>query len=340
MDIISYVLSRKYTQDTAIGLGAVKGANCTIKSTEETAQGNKITFEWTATDGTKKTKTLLIKDAPTINEVQTVKVGNKWYFKFVFVDGNSIMGGEVPTDPPKLKQKLVATNTIGSVTSGKTYEVGTDLEAIIRDILIKVENPSVVLTLQPNKTLYDIVEEEITTITLSAKVTKKTYPTTILKYYVDGVVVETKTATTDGTYNFIYNPSTPIKETTEFKVVVEDEKGNLGTSKVETVFVAKSYYGIVADNIGEPTEAQVKALNSVLKNTNKYVYENIVATYNKVVYAYPKELGALSSIRDMINNLNYTNSFTKTELKIDNIDYLCYTQTNPSGADGVELTFA
>ena len=76
------------------------------------------------------------------------------------------------------------------------------------------------------------------------------------------------------------------------------------------------------------------------KKKTKYVYENITCAYNKVVYAYPKEFGELSSIRDVQNNVNYTQSFTRTSLKIDDIDYYCYTLTEPTGADGVELTFA
>jgi hypothetical protein len=57
MDIVSYVLSRKYTEDTVIGLGAIKGAPCTIKKTEHKDGVTYITFEWTATDGTTKQQT-------------------------------------------------------------------------------------------------------------------------------------------------------------------------------------------------------------------------------------------------------------------------------------------
>ena len=42
----AYILSRKYTRDTAIGFGAVKGAPCKIKSIDKVADQNIITFEW------------------------------------------------------------------------------------------------------------------------------------------------------------------------------------------------------------------------------------------------------------------------------------------------------
>ena len=60
--------SQKYTEETVIGLGALKGAPCTIKQIEEVKDtngnviANKITFEWTATDGTVKTDTITVKN--------------------------------------------------------------------------------------------------------------------------------------------------------------------------------------------------------------------------------------------------------------------------------------
>lgn len=60
--------SRKYTEETVIGLGALKGAPCTIKQIEELKDtegnviANKITFEWTATDGTVKTDSIVVKN--------------------------------------------------------------------------------------------------------------------------------------------------------------------------------------------------------------------------------------------------------------------------------------
>lgn len=50
------ILSNGYTDDTAVGMGAVKGANCTILSIDPITvgdlEGNKVTFQWTATNGT------------------------------------------------------------------------------------------------------------------------------------------------------------------------------------------------------------------------------------------------------------------------------------------------
>jgi hypothetical protein len=78
----------------------------------------------------------------------------------------------------------------------------------------------------------------------------------------------------------------------------------------------------------------------VLKDTKNYVYDGITTDWGKVCYAYPSSFGNLSSIKDAINNLNYTTSFTKTTVTVDGVEYVCYTQTNASAATDIQLTFA
>lgn len=68
MDIITLALSKKYTEDTVIGLGALKGANCTIKDIEKKDGQNIVTFEWTGTDGTKKETKMYVDDGTPIYE--------------------------------------------------------------------------------------------------------------------------------------------------------------------------------------------------------------------------------------------------------------------------------
>lgn len=62
MDAITLALAKKYTEETVKGAGALKGANCTIESIEAVPEGNKVTFEWTLTDGSQKTDFIIIKD--------------------------------------------------------------------------------------------------------------------------------------------------------------------------------------------------------------------------------------------------------------------------------------
>lgn len=259
-------------------------------------------------------------------------------------EGNALEQKEdglfVPESKDELEEDLTATVAIGSVTTGKKYTKGTSLEKILRDMLIKEEAPAVALSLNPTKTLYDVVSETLSTIVLSATVTKKTYPPTKVTFYVDDVVVNEKPITDGGTFSYThtFSPATKTKHT--FKVVVTDGKFS-GTASKEVKFVAKSFYGILASDIGTPTEAQIKGLaNNVLKDVNGLTYSGITTDFGKVCYAYPKEFGALTSIKDTVNNYNYTDSFSKATVTVDGIDYLVYTQTEPSAADNVKLVFA
>ena len=60
MDLISLGMAKKFTEDTAIGLGAVKGAPATIERIEEVEGGNKVTFLWTGTNGTQQRQSMFV----------------------------------------------------------------------------------------------------------------------------------------------------------------------------------------------------------------------------------------------------------------------------------------
>ena len=66
MDMLSYLLAKRYVDDTVIGLGFLKGANCTIKSIVHQDDTNIVTFEWTAIDGTVQTQEMIVKDGTPI----------------------------------------------------------------------------------------------------------------------------------------------------------------------------------------------------------------------------------------------------------------------------------
>lgn len=70
------VVSKKYTDDTVEGGGALKGKNCTIKSIVDITGGHRVTFEWTLDNGTVQTDTMDVMDGeegPGLPEGGTVK---------------------------------------------------------------------------------------------------------------------------------------------------------------------------------------------------------------------------------------------------------------------------
>ena len=239
-------------------------------------------------------------------------------------------------------KEIVASITQGNIYPGKVYPVGTEYETILEDLITQYLKPEVKLTINPSATLYDVVNDTVNKIDMFATVTKKTSEITQIEFFVNGASknVVTSNVANGGTFNYSYEPATPISADVTFKAVATDSKNETASATKTIKFVAKSYYGIVDATIGAPTEAVLKTLNGVLKDTKNYVYEGITTDWGKVCYAYPASFGNLTSIKDMVNNLNYTTEFTKTTLTVDGIDYVCYTQTNASAATDIEITFA
>lgn len=62
MDPITLGLAKKYVDDTANSLGAVKGSPATIESITPVDGGNNVVFAWTGTDGTKQTQMMFVAD--------------------------------------------------------------------------------------------------------------------------------------------------------------------------------------------------------------------------------------------------------------------------------------
>lgn len=258
-------------------------------------------------------------DEPTVNTVKSA-------LDLLFEEGGGVLEAEI-------KPNVV----MGSVKS--EYPVGTSIEEIIRDMLTKKIAPSVTMNLNPATILYDETKDSISSLTISAIVAKKTNDIKKIEYFVNNSLVKTNETgvTAGGTFTYIYN--TTINDDVTIKIVVTDSEGMTATASKKITFIGQSYYGLVDAGTGEPSEAIIKALNKKLKDTKKYVYSGITTDWAKICYAYPAELGKLTSIMDKVNNFNYTTSFQLNTKTIDGISYYVYTLIEPTGADNVELTF-
>lgn len=81
----AYALSKQYVADTADQLGSLKGAPCTIKSITEVDGGQKVTFEWTGTSGTKQTSEMTVKNGVSVTEISDKGNGT---FTLLLSDGS------------------------------------------------------------------------------------------------------------------------------------------------------------------------------------------------------------------------------------------------------------
>ena len=82
MDVISYALSKKYVDDTVVGMGSLKGSNCYISSIVDNLDGtHNITFSWKDTSDVTHTSVLTVADGetPTMG-VTTITNGHRVTF--------------------------------------------------------------------------------------------------------------------------------------------------------------------------------------------------------------------------------------------------------------------
>lgn len=371
MDAVTLALSKRYTDDSILGTtGPLKGKPCTINSITNIEGGKRITFGWSDNSGSAHTSTLDVMDGA---EVTDIEINDSNHIIFTFSDGRTVDGGEMPiaddadevaytnaSDPSitnvkealdaalqagaKLTNPIVVSNAVGSATSGKTYPAGTTLEQIIRDMLIREVAPGLTLTIQPSATLYDVVTQTVSQITMKAAVTKNTYNLSKVEFYLGNTLKHTENISAAGTYQFNMTWDTPTNQNFTLKAIAYDSRTGtpMSTTKdISVKFVGKSYYGTVDSSVGDITEAIIKSLqNNNLKDVKGLVYDGITMDFGKVVYAYPASFGDLISIKDIPNNINYTNSFAKTVVNVDGISYNCYTQIDPSASTNVQLTFA
>lgn len=86
MDVTSYILAKKYTDQVIIGAGAIKGASCQIKDIVPAEGGNNIVFEWVYSDGSKGERTLFVRNGNDGISGQTPYIGENGHWFIGEVD--------------------------------------------------------------------------------------------------------------------------------------------------------------------------------------------------------------------------------------------------------------
>jgi len=223
----------------------------------------------------------------------------------------------------KLKEKFVTRKEFMKVTDAidtpPTY-VKPSCSITLNASLLK-HNVSTALTIKPNFVKNDAgnvveyilkkgEEELVSSATLCDYVdtvqiahnSTITYNITIK--YADGVIKQTLLG--------LDYPETSIKA------------GSVNSNKSIKAY-ANSYYGVITGN--SITEEEVKNLTSST-NTSKSYTATFNLTNQRSVFLYPASFGILSTIKDA-NNFDYINSYTRSEMVIDGVDYYVYILTDP-----------
>lgn len=128
-----------------------------------------------------------------------------------------------------------------------------------------------------------------------------------------------------------------ISTNTTFTLKAKSTGGIEKTSTATIKFVSPSYYGVV-DTL-TPTAEVIKALTKKIKEGKAFTYDNISLSDSRTCYAYPKAFGEISSVKDG-NGFDIKNSFTKSEIQIDEVDYLVYILTDTVTIENGKQIFA
>lgn len=102
-------------------------------------------------------------------------------------------------------------------------------------------------------------------------------------------------------------------------------------------FVNPNYFGIV-DATSEVTAETILAFAELIRGSRSYTGTTSLNN-QRTVYAYPKQFGALTSIKDA-NNFDYINSYTRSELEINNETYYIYVLTDPTSITTFKQIYA
>ena len=151
---------------------------------------------------------------------------------------------------------------------------------------------------------------------------------------VDSITINENKYTENLTIPYIYSITATANEKYDVKV----EKGDkVATGSVSVRFVGLSYSGVVPSDF-IANDANVKALTSALVGSRSREI-TFSPAHQKVCIAYPKEFGVATSIKDG-NGFDYLDSYTMSEITIDNEEYYVYLLNDATSVINLKQTIA
>src|SRR5574344_1371335 len=182
-------------------------------------------------------------------------------------------------------------SALGGIGVGSTFEDKT-MQELFDMLLYHYMSPSISLSTNPS----GIVREygnNISSIVLSASVTKKSDDIVKIEYYKNGSLIHTNGTPSSGSSTDSYTDSTGINNNATYMAKVYDDKSS-STSSVTHTYVYPYYYGV---GLAGLTPTQVKDLTKSIKTKSNTTVTT--SPSNEVYYfAYPKYYGLLSDAID------------------------------------------
>lgn len=182
--------------------------------------------------------------------------------------------------------------------------------------------PTVALTSDLGTNLIYEIGTSIPSCTLNASVTKGTSPIISVEFLKNGNSVNIITTDVESGGNFTHADGNVITTNTKYEVVVTCEDGTVAKEDLSINFYRAYYLGVADKAIDDLLISDVKALTKEItaKEDKEYTFtsNNLYCTF-----AYPKEYGLITSIKDS-NNFENVDSFNVREMDVDGVTYYVY----------------
>lgn len=92
LSLLTLLKSNKYTDDSLMGLGALKGSPCAIREVTRENNGTKVIFEWETNTGVYRKSEIFIRDG---NHVSSASVNDKNELILTMSDNTIINAGTI-----------------------------------------------------------------------------------------------------------------------------------------------------------------------------------------------------------------------------------------------------
>lgn len=243
----------------------------------------------------------------------------------------------------ELESDVTSNLAVGAIASGTTLTQGTTFTEFVQKLVITEIAPTIGFSItKSGNVVYGGSYTETLTVNVSAMGTAKKIKT--IAWYEGSTLKQTDTIDSTVAGSWTYTMGTATTDTTTFKAIVtytKSDDSDTSVTKTATIsFFYNKFYGAVSDL--NPTEATVEALSTAL-GTGKGGTYSFTVTAGRICYAYPKSLGALTSIKDG-NGFSLFDSFTRTEQTYTqnstSVDYYRYVLTDPTTVTSYSVVFA
>lgn len=271
---MTLALAKKFTEDTAVGLGAVKGAPCTISTIEDLDDHVAVQFKWTGTDGTEQSRIANIKHGVSVVKLELMSNNELFY---TLSDGTVESCGTVNV--------TVAASDVKYTTS-KDNSISNMKQAMDKALSVNAESLTYANSLDENvKNVKGALDalfedgggnlEEIITPNVSIGSVKTSYP---IGTPLEEIIRDILTEKIAPTINVLINPSTTLYDETK-------------------------------DSISSLTiNASVSQKTNALEKIEYYVNNNLVHTNTNVAgggtfpYIYNREISDDTSIKVVVTD--------------------------------------